>query len=511
MKKKGIFGSIRIRFMISFLLLVLGVVLFMLLFNTFFLSPYYQNRKMKALDELYASLDKAASDDLLLSDEFDIELLRASRKDNIDVILMNPDSRTIKNYAPDSDVMQRRLWESLLDQTPLLSEQDQFETGNGQAAFIVQRLRESQTQVTQIVLDARTSVRYMEMWGILSDGSFYLMRTPMESIENSARLANRFLIAAGLLSAVLGLVTAYFLSGSLTRPIRQMQEISERMRSLDFTAKYRGGGSNELSELGDNLNKLSEALESNITRLKEANAALETDIRKKDETERMRKEFISNVTHELKTPIAIIQGYAEGLVDNVASDEEMRRYYCSVIAEEAARMNTMVRKMLELNHLEFGTAEVIKERFDIAASIRGYLETGRVIADREGVTVKADLDEAVFVESDQYMCEEVFVNYFTNAVHYAEGEKEVRITVQSTDSRVRVSVFNSGSPIPDEALDRIWDKFYKVDKSRSRQYGGSGIGLSIVKAAMELLGGAYGVYNTDDGVVFYFELPDAEQ
>ena len=109
------------------------------------------------------------------------------------------------------------------------------------------------------------------------------------------------------------------------------------------------------------------------------------------------------------------------------------------------------------------------------------------------------------------MCEEVFVNYFTNAVHYAEGEKEVRITVQSTDSRVRVSVFNSGSPIPDEALDRIWDKFYKVDKSRSRQYGGSGIGLSIVKAAMELLGGAYGVYNTDDGVVFYFELPDAEQ
>ena len=185
--------------------------------------------------------------------------------------------------------------------------------------------------------------------------------------------------------------------------------------------------------------------------------------------------------------------------------------YLGVSAEEAARMNTMVQKMLELNHLEFGNAEVIKERFDIAACIRGYLETGRVIADKEGVSVIADLNDAVYVESDQYMCEEIFVNYFTNAVHHAEGEKTVRITAAETDGRVRISVYNSGSPIPDEALERIWDKFYKVDKSRSRQYGGSGIGLSIVKAAMDLLGGDYGVYNTDGGVVFYFELPRAQE
>lgn len=510
--KRRLTGSIRFRFMISLLLLVAGVLIFVVLFNSFFLTRYYKHRKLRALDEVYRSLEKASGDDVLLSDAFDVELFRASSRDSIDVILMDPDSRTVKSYSMDSAAMERRMWENLLDQTPDIEKASLNEEGQVPAysTYRLELIRQESSQTVQTVEDVRTSARYMEMWGILAGGTFYLMRTPLEGIENSAYIANRFILLAGILAAMVGLVIAYFLAGSLTRPVRQMQSLSERMRMLDFTAKYPGGGSNELQELGENLNMLSEALEANIRQLKEANAELEEDLRKKDEIERMRREFISNVTHELKTPIAIIQGYAEGLVDQVASDEESRSYYCSVIADEAARMNQMVQKMLELNHLEFGQTKVEKERFDIAASIEAYLENGRLLAGQEGIGVNFRHDGPVYVFSDQFLCEQVFSNYFTNAVHHADGEKQIDISLSRNENCVQVSVFNTGSHIPEEAMDKIWDKFYKVDKSRSRQYGGSGIGLSIVKAAMELLEGGYGASNVENGVSFYFTLPSAD-
>ena len=508
--KRKITGSIRFRFMISLLLLVAGVVVFVILFNSFFLARYYKHRKLQALDAVYRSLEKASGEDVLLSDAFDVELFRASSRDNIDVVLMDPDSRTVKSYSMDSAVMERRMWENLLDQTPDIGDAKESQPP-AYSTYRIEMIRQENTQTVQTVEDVRTSARYMEMWGILSGGIFYLMRTPLESIENSALIANRFILLAGGLAAILGLVIAYFLAGSLTRPVRQMQSLSERMRMLDFTAKYPGGGSNELQELGENLNMLSEALESNIRQLKEANAELEEDLRKKDEIEKMRREFISNVTHELKTPIAIIQGYAEGLVDQVASDEESRNLYAGVIADEAARMNQMVQKMLELNHLEFGQTKVERERFDIAACIDGYLENGRLLADKEGIRVRFPHDGPVFVWSDQFLCEQVFSNYFTNAVHHAEGEKLIDISLSRNENCVQVTVFNTGSQIPDEEMDRIWDQFYKIDKSRSRQYGGSGIGLSIVKAAMELLEGGYGAVNEENGVSFYFTLPAADE
>lgn len=261
--------------------------------------------------------------------------------------------------------------------------------------------------------------------------------------------------------------------------------------------------------MGSNINQLSESLERTISELKTANIELQKDIEKKEQIDEMRKEFLANVSHELKTPIALIQGYAEGLREGVSDDAESRDFYCEVIMDEAGKMNTMVQKLLTLNQLEFGNDMVSMERFDIVALIRNYLQSAEILTRQNGITVQMEQTEPVYVWGDEFKTEEVFMNYFTNAVHYCQGEKAVRIHVGQEGDRVKISVFNTGRAIPEESLDHLWDKFYKVDKARTREYGGSGVGLSIVKAIMQSMNQEYGVQNCPDGVVFWFTLETA--
>ena len=220
----------------------------------------------------------------------------------------------------------------------------------------------------------------------------------------------------------------------------------------------------------------------------------------------MRKEFLANVSHELKTPIALIQGYAEGLSEGINDDPESRSFYCEVIMDEAAKMNQMVQKLLTLNQLEFGNDVVTMERFDVTALIRNYLQSAGILTRQNEIQVYMAEYEPIYVWADEYKTEEVFMNYFSNAVNHCSGEKKIMITLEQREGKVRVGVFNSGDPIPDDSLPHLWEKFYKVDKARTREYGGSGVGLSIVKAIMESMNQSYGVENINNGVLFWFEL-----
>ena len=225
----------------------------------------------------------------------------------------------------------------------------------------------------------------------------------------------------------------------------------------------------------------------------------------------MRKEFLSNVSHELKTPIALIQGYAEGLKEGINDDAESREFYCEVIMDEAAKMNNMVKKLLTLNQLEFGNETITMERFDIVSLIRNYLQSAEILCTQKQIALRMEDYPPTSVWADEFMVEEVFGNYFSNAVNHIDGDRIIEVKLKQMDGKVRVSVFNTGQPIPEESLPRIWEKFYKVDKARTRAYGGSGVGLSIVKAIMESLNQKYGVINYDNGVEFWFELEMSER
>ena len=220
--------------------------------------------------------------------------------------------------------------------------------------------------------------------------------------------------------------------------------------------------------------------------------------------------FLSNITHELKTPIALIQGYAEGLKDNIQDDAGSRDFYCEVIIDEAAKMNTMVKRLLSLNELEFGENNPQFDRFDIMSLLNSVVNSMNMVFKQKEVTPIIHGNASCGVWADEYLIEEVVTNYISNALNHVEvdkmGKKSIEICVKECDNKVRISVFNTGKPIPEEDVERIWDKFYKVDKARTREYGGNGIGLSIVKAIMNSLNREFGVKNWDNGVEFWFEL-----
>lgn len=368
-------------------------------------------------------------------------------------------------------------------------------------------LKEHDNYVVETNMDFRSNSSYMESWGFFSDNStLFIMSMPLASIRESVVLSNRFMTYVGLVALALGSILMYFVTRRVTNPLMRLAALSERMSNLDFEASYEGDAEDEIGVLGHSMNTLSDKLKQTIGELKKANRQLQHDIEEKIQIDEMRKEFIANVSHELKTPIALIQGYAEGLNEGMCEDAESRSYYCEVIMDEAGKMNKMVKQLLTLTALEFGNDTPMMETFDLAELIDDLLESARILTEQNQARVEVETERPLYVVGDEFKIEEVLTNYLTNAMNHLDGERIIRIRTEQTEDQVRVCVFNSGRPIPEEDLPNLWTKFFKVDKARTRAYGGSGIGLSIVKAIMDAHHQSCGVENRENGVEFWFTL-----
>lgn len=485
--------SIKRQFAGIFIGLMAGTILVCWFINNVFLEEYYIRSKTRIIYEAYETISQAANSDTYGTDEFKEELNNVCSVSNLTVCIMDSNSQ-MKYVSVNGG---RELEAQLIG----------YIFGFEQPPTRV--IEEGEDYIIQVVKNSNDE--YLMMLGRLNSGISFIMRTPLESIRESAEVANRFFAYVGILCTLAGGIIIWFVSGRITKPIMKLNRISEQMVHLNFDAKYEGKSKNEIGMLGENINKLSESLEKSISELKTANNELQKDIEKKEEIDEMRKEFLANVSHELKTPIALIQGYAEGLAESVNDDPESRNFYCEVIMDEAAKMNNMVQKLLTLNQLEFGNDMVTMERFDITALIRNYLQSAAILTKQHEIQVCMEEKPAVYVWGDEFKIEEVFANYFSNAVNHCSGDKKIVVTMEQKDNLVRVGVFNTGEPIPEEALPHLWEKFYKVDKARTREYGGSGVGLSIVRAIMESLNRQYGVENYQNGVMFWFELELCEK
>lgn len=359
----------------------------------------------------------------------------------------------------------------------------------------------------QKIYDTRLGDYYYELWGTLDCGDSIMLRLAIQGIKDNVTIFNKFITYIGIAITLIGIVVAYIFSSYFTKPIMQLSELAKKMAAMDFDARYEGNDKGEIGILGESMNYMSSRLEQNIAQLKSANLELQRDIDKKVKIDQMRTEFLSNVSHELKTPIALIQGYAEGLKEGITDDPESMDFYCSVIMDEANKMNMMVKKLLTLNQIEFGDEELVMERFDIIELVSSVVNANELRAGQKGIKIIFNqADEHIDVWSDEYKIEEVITNYISNAINHCDFEKRIEVNVKKNGDNIRVSVFNTGKNIPEEDIDNIWGKFYKVDKARTREYGGNGIGLSIVKAIMDSYGKEYGVRNLDNGVEFWFDL-----
>ena len=499
MKRKRSY-SLRATYMIVIALVVIGTVLLTFILNAAFLETYYYNEKKRTLIRAYEALDAASAEGTLAEMDENATFTRICERNNIDILVVDADSATIIASEDDPELLGRMWW-------------NLFSRQNDATAELIEVITQNDRYVMQRIRNVRNNTHYIETWGVLQNDEMVLIITPIEAMRTAVQLANRYLLMVGLFTTVVGLVVAVVLSKKAAEPIRALTSISEQMKELNFESKYTSHGRREIDELGHNMNEVSETLERTLSDLKTANVELQRDIEEKTESERRQREFLANISHELKTPIALIRGYAEGLKEGVSDDEESRQYYCEVIEDEAGRMNEMVKRLMTLTQLESGEEPMVFERFDLAEMLQTFAKSADILTKSVSARVMMDVESPLYVWADQFAVEEVIQNYFQNAVHHVAGEKVIEIkavTREDADkSRVRVSVFNTGDPIPEESVPQIWDKFYKVDKARTRAYGGSGVGLSIVKAIMESMHEAYGLTNYDNGVSFWFELEKA--
>lgn len=500
-------GSIRYKLVIISTILISFTVFLCWLVNKTFLIEYYELSKTEILGNTYDEVNQFYNEEASLGIGFEenaliLEKLTTNRNMNLyvfDIYYNLPNIFMKVSYPPTRYITNT--------QRDMLSERvNEYYTNDSGYSKEKTLLKTAKQYNIYRVYDNRLDSQYLELFGSLDNKSTIYLRTNFESMQENVRVANKFLGFAGIFATLFGVVVMFFISKSYTQPILELSEIAKKMSDLDFDIKYQGISEDEIGVLGESINSLSIKLENTISELKSANNELEKDIQKKIKIDEVRKEFLSNVSHELKTPIALIQGYAEGLKENINDDVDSKDFYCEVIMDEAGKMNKMVKKLLTLNQIEFGNNQVDITRFDVLSLIKSIVSSSDILFQQKGVSLILEEKDPIYVWADEYMLEEVINNYISNALNHVSGDNIIKIAFRKKEEVVRVSVYNTGENIPEDEINNVWIKFYKVDKARTREYGGSGIGLSIVKAIMESMNKECGVVNHEDGVEFWFEV-----
>lgn len=490
------FKSIRVKLFLTLCIVVIVIIAFLILTNNFVLETFYLYSKTKGLVSIYDRINSYYAEEQTDSSKIRLELEKAAINSNLDILIQSEGNISV--YSTNRDFMSNI--------TDLNSINDKITRNRKNIVFkndkiMVRKVEDSAKGITFLMFSAKLD----------NDYQLYI-RMPFASIKESVRISNKFLYLIGGFTILVGGIVVSFISRRFTTPILELNSIANKMSKLDFSHKYRTTDTeDEINNLGKSINTMSDKLENTIKQLKETNIELEKDIEEKSKIDEMRKQFISDVSHELKTPIALIQGYSEGLIENVNTDEENRKFYASVILDEANKMDRLVAQLLELMKLEYGKREFNNKEFDVCELIKEVIRKSKVMLEEKEITVQFDENASVMVLADDFYIEQVITNYFTNAIKHVKGENgqkliKINITPYIENNIVRISVFNTGENIKEEDLTRIWNRFYKADESRNREDGGTGIGLSLVKAVMNNYKKQYGVINKENGVEFYFDL-----
>ena len=493
-KIKNALSSVRIKLFLTLSLVILLIIIFLVLVNNFVFGQFYLYSKTRTLKEVYQRVNKYYSEEE--SENIEDELEKIAIQNNFDILIRN--DQNVNVYTSSKDFF------STYGQMNEMT--SRFNTNIGEILeennkFTIKKLKDNRNGISYILLSAK-----------MDNGYLLYIRIPINSIQESVKISNNFLYLMAGITIVISAVVVSYVSRRFTDPILELNDIAKKMSNLDFSHKYRiTDADDEINNLGKSINVMSDKLEKTIKQLRSSNVELEKDIEEKSKLDEMRTSFISDVSHELKTPIALIQGYSEGLLENVNSDEESRKFYAEVILDETNKMDKLVKQLLELMKLEYGKREFNDSKFNIVDLENEVITKSKVMLDEKQVEVKLEIDNEINVFADEFYIEQVVSNYITNAIKHVkeiDGEKYIAIEnkIDKKNNKVRIKVFNTGDQIPEEDLERIWKRFYKVDEARNREDGGTGIGLSFVKAIMQSYKNKYGVDNKENGVEFYFEL-----
>lgn len=494
-KKKNPLKSVRVKLFFTLSLVILVIILFLILVNNFVFGQFYLYSKTKALKSVYEIVNNYYNENQ--GKDIETQLEQIAIQNNFDILIRN-NQNNVNVYTSNKD-----FYYTFGQMNEMTSK---FNIGVGEI------IEQSENFIIRKIKDSKNGVTYVLLSSTLDNGYFLYIRIPITAIQESVKISNNFLYLMAGFTILIAAVIVSYVTRKFTDPILELNNIANKMANLDFSHKYRiSDTDDEINNLGKSINAMSDKLEKTIKQLRSTNIELEKDIEEKSKIDEMRKSFISDVSHELKTPIALIQGYSEGLLENVNSDEENRRFYAEVILDETNKMDKLVKQLLELMKLEYGKREFKDKKFNIVEVEKEVIRKSQVMLEEKSIDVKLETSEEINVLADDFYIEQVISNYITNAIKHVkeiDDKKIIQIKneVNIDNNKVRVKVFNTGENISEEHINKIWNRFYKIDEARNRNDGGTGIGLSFVKAIMNNYGNSYGIINKEDGVEFYFDL-----
>lgn len=457
----------KIRWKIFFLMfsVVLMIILGLIATNTIYLEKFYIKNKKEKLVEL---------GQILIDPKYVIDFQNLEMHSNVAILI----KRTDELYK--------------LEKEAVLPKEEINE--------IIVHLKNNEYVFKEItLLDYRGKVLILFM-PYMRDRYIEII-TPLSFIQEGLEISTRYHLLIIVLALIIGSSMSFVFSKKMTDPILELKEITQRISLLDFNIKFEKERKDEIGELGYAINKMGGTLEKNIDEINKVNKKLMEDIENEKRLDKLRKEFIASVSHELKTPIAIIQGYAQGLMENIAETEEDRNFYCEIIVEESLKMDSLVKELLLITQMDSGYFKIEKEKVDLYQMIKDIRDK----YSSKNREIKYIGEKDIFTYCDEKYIDRVLENLVVNALKYSTGDREVTITVEDIENRYKVIISNESENLSEDDLENIWTPFYRVNKARDRD--GHGLGLAIVRGILENHKSNFGVYITEKNIInFWFEL-----
>ena len=444
------------------MMLLLGFLLVMLI------KPYYRNDRLKTIDVLSETMEK-----LLLNDdvkEKDIEsAARTIIGNNVCAIIYNESGNNVY-YPPDS------LGQLCMLDKPITVGEEVFTIRNDPEKMIDLIRQESPFSLT---IQSPYADLEMLLYGkrIRTNlANYYLiLNTPLEPAESYIDfILNQYLYIA-VIVIFIALILALFLARRISQPIVKMKDEANKLAQGDYDVSFK---TNSFSEIND----LASTLDDATDKLSKVND--------------LRKDLVANVSHDIKTPLTMIRAYAEMIKDISGDDPEKRNEHLDVILQETEYLNKLVTDMSELSKLQSGIIEVRKDNFDLKECTNNVVLLLSKVITEKNIQLILDLDDCL-VYADEIKISQVIYNFLSNALKYSNDGGRIEVSLKTRGKQREIRVFNTGTPIPPEDREKIFDRFWRADPAHGRDTGGHGLGLAIAKSIVESHHGKIAVSSED--------------
>lgn len=488
--------SVMLQLFIQLLTIVLLMVTFLLLINTKFIETVFYAKARADLNSIAQEINEIDVQSASFYDE--VKKVEYDKMSYIEIL----DGRT--NALVYSTAMNDLRKHFLFD----FDQNFNFvvDTAHQKKLDEVRTLDTTEDGAYLIGREMASDITYVLYRSVLDSGNVVNVYLQLNIIQSNAHYTSAIMRTVICILGTVLMIAFFIYSWKFTRPLIEINDVTKHVAKMDFSKKCVSKSNNELGQLAENINSMSDSLSKAMGDLQEKNRQLEIDIEHEHKMEKSRREFVSNVSHELKTPLAIIQGYAEGLKLGVSDNPEDNEEYLDIIIEESKRMNTLVLDLLELSYYESGTYKLNEVEFSLNNMIDDYILAQKKIVSDKNITVEVNLKEDMQVYGDEQKLGMVLNNYFSNALSHCKNEMKIKITSEEYDEYYRISVFNTGENISEEILEEMWSNFFRGDKSHRREEGRFGIGLSIVAAIQNMHSMNFGCENKENGVRFWFDV-----